>query len=68
MKKKTPIEMKRYRAAKITRNLIRLKYSLAADEEINEVLSDRLSSFDEAILQGELKELQADLTEVLKEL
>lgn len=54
MNKKSSIEMERARTIKITRALIRLKHSLAADEEINEVLPDRLVEFDKALQTGQL--------------
>lgn len=54
MHKKTDIEMERQRIAKITRALIRLKYSLAADEELNRVLPDQLQQFDKALQDGDL--------------
>ena len=50
-----------------TRTIIRLKHSLAADEEINAVLPDTLAEFDEALARGELKELRATLNDVLDE-
>ena len=65
MRKKTPAELERARIAKVARTLIRLKHSLAADEELNEVLPDTLEAFDEAITRGELKELKTDLAELL---
>lgn len=65
MNKKTPIEMERDRITKITRAFIRLKHSLAADEEINEILPDRLSEFDKSLQGGELKQLSFDINEVL---
>lgn len=64
MQKKSPIEMERHRVAKVTRALLRLKYSLMADEAINETLPDTLEEFDAAIQQGELKGLEADLDEI----
>lgn len=65
MRKKTPAEMERAKVTKAARTLIRLKHSLAADEEINTVLPDTLAEFDEALSRGELKELRAGLTDVL---
>jgi hypothetical protein len=47
------------------RVLIRLKHSLAADEEINAVLPDTLEEFDDALARGELRELKASLNDVL---
>lgn len=66
MKKKTPAEMERAKIAKATRSLIRLKHSLAADEEINAVLPDTLEEFEAALARGELKGfdvLSVDVTE-----
>lgn len=57
MRKKTDAELKRTQLQKTARTLIRLKHSLAADEEINAVLPDTLEQFDEALARGELKEL-----------
>jgi hypothetical protein len=57
MLQKTEIEMQRAKAIKITRALIRLKHSLAADEEINQILPDRLLQFEKALQAGELLEL-----------
>lgn len=65
MRKKTPAEMKRAAVAKSTRTLIRLKHSLAADEEINAVLPDTLDEFEESLAKGDLKELKARLDDVL---
>ena len=57
MIKKSEIEMERARTIKITRALVRLKHSLAADEEINELLPDRLIEFDKAVQSGQLLSL-----------
>lgn len=65
MRKKTAAEMERAKIAKATRTLVRLKHSLAADEEINAVLPDTLAEFEEALARGELKELKAGLADVL---
>lgn len=65
MRKKTPAEMEKARLTKAARSLIRLKHSLKADEEINSVLPDTLAEFDEALARGELKELRANLSDVL---
>lgn len=67
MKKKTDIEMERARVAKITRAAIRLKHSLRADEELNNVLPDTLADFDAALQSGELKRLYAGLSDLLGE-
>ena len=63
MRKKTDVEMERQKVTKATRTLIRLKHSLAADEEINNILPDTLDEFDDAIANGKLLELKADLAE-----
>lgn len=65
MRKKTPAEMERAKIVKATRTLIRLKHSLAADEELNSVLPDTLDEFDEALAKGELRELKAGLSDAL---
>lgn len=58
MNKKSPAEMERARIIKITRTLARLKASLAADEEINEILPDRLAQFDKSLNEGQLLQLE----------
>jgi hypothetical protein len=68
MMKKSEIEMERARAAKIARALIRLKHSLAADEEINAVLPDTLMEFDKSIQSGELKQLRPTVDDLLGDL
>jgi hypothetical protein len=57
--------MERAKITKASRSLIRLKHSLAADEEINAILPDTLEEFDEALARGELRELKAGLDDVL---
>lgn len=66
MKKKSPAEQEKANIAKATRTLIRLKHSLAADVEINSILPDTLAEFDEALANGELKQLKAGLADVLE--
>lgn len=58
MSKKSPIEMERFKIAKVTRALIRLKHSVAADEELNDILPDRLDQFDDAVSRGQLLGLE----------
>lgn len=65
MPKKTETEMERLRVRKIATTLIRLKHSLAADEEINRVLPDTLDEFDAALAAGELKALTANLNDAI---
>ncbi len=66
MEKKSVIEMERLKIAKATRALIRLKHSLAADEELNDILPDKLNQFDVSVQQGEIKQLNIGL-ELLNE-
>lgn len=65
MRKKTQAEMERHKITKMVRTLVRLKHSLAADEELNAVLPDTLEEFEEALARGELTELKAALGDVL---
>jgi hypothetical protein len=60
--------MERLKVAKITRSLIRLKHSLSADEEINDILPDTLMEFDSSLQTGELKQIKAGLEDLLGEL
>jgi hypothetical protein len=55
--------MERYKIIKATRTLLRLKHSLNADEELNNVLPDRLEDFDKAVQSGELKQLSDEAFE-----
>lgn len=64
---KSTIEMEQYRVTKITRALIRLKHSLAADIEINDVLPATLLEFEKGLQNGELKTVSAELLESLLE-
>lgn len=66
MKRKTDEEMKRAATAKTTRTLVRLKHSLAADEELNSVLPDTLEEFDAAMAAGDLKDAAQAIDDVLK--
>ncbi len=49
---KSDIELARAFIAKVTRAEVRLKHSLAADAELNEVLPSRLMEFDKAVQAG----------------
>jgi hypothetical protein len=60
MRKKTEKELKQAALTKTTRTVIRLKHSLAADEEINAVLPDTLDEFEAAYANGDLKKLTND--------
>ncbi len=65
MRRKTPAEIRRAAITKTTRTLVRLKHSLAADEELNERLPATLREYDESLARGELKNVAADLEDVL---
>lgn len=47
------IQVKRKALTKIVRNQLRLKYTIAFDEEVEEVLAKVLDEFDEAMANGE---------------
>lgn len=57
MFKKSEAELEKAAIIKATRTLVRLKHSLAADREINEVLPDRLDQFNNALQSGTLLRL-----------
>ena len=61
MASKTEIEMARLAIAKVTRAEIRLKHSLLADQELNEVLSQRLQDFDIQLQSGTIPALAMKL-------
>lgn len=65
MPKKSAIEMEKFKISKVTRTLVRLKHSLAADVELNDILPETLSEFDTALQAGELKALQVELNQIL---
>ena len=54
MYKKSDAELERFIITKATRTIVRLKHSLAADRELNEILPARLEEFDAAVQRGEL--------------
>lgn len=58
MNKKSPAEMEEFKITKTIRTVVRLKHSLAADEEINDVLPDTINSFREGLQRGELLQLE----------
>lgn len=66
LKRKTEAELRRSQITKTARTLIRLKHSLAADEEINAVLPDTLEQFDEALARGELKQISQRLDDIIQ--
>ena len=57
MNKKSPSELEEYKITKTLRTVIRLKHSLAADEEINDLIPDTVHSFREALTRGELLQI-----------
>lgn len=61
MQKKSRAELEKQRITKTLRTLVRLKHSLAADEELNNVLPDTLAEFDTALASGKLKKLPSNL-------
>ena len=58
---KSEIDLARAAIAKVTRAEIRLKHSLLADRETNEVLAQRLLDFDRAIQSGHIPSLALKL-------
>jgi hypothetical protein len=52
--KRTKIEMRRSEKIKRIRNRIRLEHSIAADYELNDVLSDEIEKFDREVSAGRL--------------
>jgi hypothetical protein len=65
MIRKSQAELERFKITKTIRTLVRLKHSLAADEEINELLPDTLEEFDKALQAGKLMQIEAGIDEVL---
>ena len=64
MAKKTKVEMEHAKTRKIARTLVRLKYSLAADEELNEVMDTVDKKFSASVLKGILKSAP-DISKIL---
>ena len=54
MAQRTEVELAKGKLLKATRSIVRLKYSLMADEELNRVLPEVEASFDASVLSGEL--------------
>ena len=65
MRQKDKTEVQKTRALKSARTAIRLKHSLLADEEINEVLPEIEDAFDEAVALG--KPYKLDVASVFEE-
>ena len=51
-RRKTAQELERFELAKAIRSFIRLKFAMAADEEINDTLWDVLDEYDAALAAG----------------
>lgn len=66
MKRKTATELERHKVIKTTRALVRLKHSLAADEELNSILPDTIEQFDEAHARGELVSADEAIDTILR--
>lgn len=67
-KRLTDIELRRQAIQKIMRSQIRLKHSLAADEELNMLLPDTLEEFDSSIGKGQIKRLKSSVNDLLENL
>ena len=52
MRRKTRQELQRSQLVKVIRSTVRLKHSIAAEEELNEVLPHYLEKFDRALERG----------------
>jgi hypothetical protein len=66
LRPKTEVEMNRAALLKTARTLTRLKHSLAADQELNDLLPMTLREFDDAVARGELRSVQAKLDAILE--
>lgn len=51
---KDKVDLQRASMLKIIRTAVRLKHSIAADEELNEVLPKAEAKFNAAVLRGEI--------------
>lgn len=65
MKQLTDIELTKQQVLKAVRNAVRLRHSLAADRELNEVLPSVALEFEAAVKSGEVYEL--DVADFLRE-
>lgn len=57
--------MEEFKAAKILRTAIRLKHSINADEEINELVPDTIATMREALTRGEQLQLSGVLEGII---
>lgn len=60
---KSEIDIARANIAKVTRAEIRLKHSILAEGEINQVLAERLRAFDRALQDGVIQSLAMTVTD-----
>ena len=63
MQQKNDIELRRAALLKAGRSAVRLRHSLAADAELNEVIPALELAFDRALMQGTVPEVAALLRE-----
>lgn len=60
MKRKDELDMALFKATKVARTAIRLKHSLAADDELNDVVPALREAIEEAYANGEGYELSEE--------
>ena len=60
MRRKNSVELAKTRILKLARSLVRLKHSLAADEELNQVLPELERRFDRAVVDGKPYQLATE--------
>jgi hypothetical protein len=65
MGKLSDVDMARHKITKTARTIIRLKHSLAADVELNDVLPETIAEFDAAVARGELRDITVGLEDVI---
>ena len=65
MGKLSDVDMARHKITKAARTIIRLKHSLAADVELNDVLPETIAEFDAAVARGELRDIAVGLEDVI---
>lgn len=67
MSQKDDIAMRRAALLKAARSMVRLRHSLAADEELNEVLPAIEAAFDKSVQTGTLPDVAALLSGFINE-
>ncbi len=58
MNKKSEIELERQILIKTVKSLVRLKHSVAADRELNDLLPEKVMEFENAVQHGQLLTLE----------